>query len=242
MTGGTLTVEERFAELARTRSSSLRAELIVEHLDLARQLAARFSRRNNAFDDLHQVASLGLVKAVDGFRSELGNQFEPYATVTILGELKRHFRDQGWSLRTPRRLQELYLRLGPVGDELSQQLRRSPTVEELSDHMGTQVEEVLAAMEAGQSYAAASLDSTIDDNEAHQSDRIGVLDPGYERAEQRAAVRSSLRRLPKRDRVILKLRYFDGMTQSEIAKEVGLSQMQVSRLLSRSLASLQPTR
>lgn len=232
------TVDERFAELAGARSPQVRSELIVEHLYLARRVAARFSRRSHPFDDLVQVASLALVKAVDRFRPELGNQFVSYATVTILGELKRFFRDQGWSLRTPRRLQELYLELGPATDELTQELRRSPTVDELSARLGADSEVVLEAMEAGQSYAASSLDVPDDDGEM-QGDRIAVQDPGYERAEQLATMKSSLRQLPERDQTILKLRYFHDMSQSEIAKEVGISQMQVSRLLSRSVASLQ---
>lgn len=237
MTDTDVSVDSRFVDFAATRDPQLRTLLIEEHLDLARRLAGRFSHRNEPFDDLFQVASLGLVKAVDGFRPELGYQFSAYAVTTILGELKRHFRDQGWSVRAPRRLQELYLQLGPNTEELSQELGRAPTVEELANRLNVQSEDVLEAMEAGHAYRSSSLDGATDDSEAPGL-QFGDVDPQFELAEDLASIEESIQELPERERCILKLRFFNDMTQSEIAKEVGLSQMQISRLLDRSLTSL----
>jgi RNA polymerase sigma-B factor len=227
----------RFEELSRSRDPRLRAELIEEHLELARRLAGRFVRRNESFDDLFQVASVGLVKAVDGFRPELGYQFGAYAVTTILGELKRHFRDQGWSVRAPRRLQELYLQLSPTTEELSQELGRAPTVDELSDRLQVSNEDVLEAMEAGQAYRTASLDATVEDSDK-PTINIGSEDPRFELADDLLSVSDAMLRLPERERHILKLRFFDDMTQAEIARAVGLSQMQISRLLDQSLSAL----
>ncbi len=237
----TTTVEgsssSRFEELSRSGDPGLRAELIEEHLDLARRLAGRFVRRNEPFDDLFQVASVGLVKAVDGFRPELGYQFTAYAVTTILGELKRHFRDQGWSVRAPRRLQELYLQLGTTTEELSQELGRAPTLDELSDRLQVSSEDILEAMEAGQAYRSASLDATVEDSDM-PAITLGSEDPQFELADDLFSLSDALHRLPERERHILKLRFFDDMTQAEIATAVGLSQMQISRLLDKSLSAL----
>ncbi len=156
---------------------------------------------------------------------------------TILGELKRHFRDQGWSVRAPRRLQELYLRLSPATEELSQELGRAPTVDELSDRLQVSNEDILEAMEAGQAYRSASLDATVEDSDKPIIN-IGSDDPQFEMADDLLSLSDAMGRLPERERHILKLRFFDDMTQAEIARTVGLSQMQISRLLDQSLNAL----
>ncbi len=229
--------DSEFRELARTGSRELRAKLIADHLDMARRLARRFTRRGDGFDDLFQVASLGLVKAVDGFNPELGYDFEAYAVTTILGELKRYFRDQGWSVRAPRRLQELYLRIRQASDELAQQLGRVPSTLDLAHHLETDEESVLEALEAARGYRSSSLDASYEDTGAPAL-QLGAEDPRFEITESLVSVRSALQALPAREWRILALRFFHDQTQSEIAKEVGLSQMQISRLLDRSLRKL----
>lgn len=226
-----------FIELRRTGSPALRDRLIAEHIGLARRLAGRFTHRGEPFDDLVQVASLGLVKAVDGFEPERGNAFSSYACVTILGELKRHFRDHGWSVRAPRHLQEVYLNVKQAIDELSHALGRAPTVPDIAEHLRISEEEVLQAMEAGSAYRSDYLEASpgADDGPNPQ---LAVEETGYGLADDIATVRESLRALSERDRRILYLRYFEDMTQTEIAGQIGASQIQVSRRLARSLDSL----
>ena len=231
----------KFVELARTSDPALRDELITAHLGLAEYLARRFANRGEPLDDLVQVASLGLLKAVDRFDPSRGVEFSTYATHTIVGELKRHFRDRGWAVRAPRRMQELYLRLGKVVANLGQELGRSPTIAELATEVGASEEEVLEALEAGQAYRFASLDAPSSSEDAEPEtlgSRIGAEDPGIEDAEQRATLSPLLRSLPEREQLILHLRFFGGLTQSEIASRLGMSQMHVSRLLARSVAQL----
>ncbi len=229
-----------FAEFARNRDPNLRSRLVEGHLGLAEYLARRFSNRGEPLDDLIQVASLGLLKAVDRFEPSRGVEFSTYATHTIVGELKRHFRDKGWAVRAPRRMQELYLRLGKVVSALSQELGRSPTIPELANEAQVSEEEVLEALEAGQAYRFSSLDATGSGDEDGDtlSSQLGAEDPQLLDAEHRAALSPLISRLPPREQTILQLRFFEGMTQSEIAGRLGISQMHVSRLLARSLGQL----
>jgi RNA polymerase sigma-B factor len=235
-------LRQQFAEFATSRDPALREQLVNAHLGLAEYLARRFANRGEQLDDLIQVASIGLVKAVDRFDPERAVEFSTYATHTIVGELKRHFRDKGWAVRAPRRLQELYLRLGQVVATLSQQLGRSPTIAELAVEVQASEEEVLEALEAGQAYRFASLDAPApgpdDEGSSTLASQLGEDDPTMAAAEDRAALSPLLDKLPPREQRILFLRFFQGLTQSEIATQLGISQMHVSRLLARSLAQL----
>jgi len=226
-----------FVDFARKRDEWLRAKLIEAHIGLAEHLARRFTHRGEPYDDLVQVSSLGLIKAVDRFDPERGVEFTTYATKTILGELKRHFRDKGWAIRAPRRIQELYLHLGQAISQLSQELGRSPTIKELARETGASEDDVIEALEAGQAYRSASLDSTGPDDEGLGA-RLGVDDHGFAGAEWRAVLLPHLETLAERDREILRLRFVEGLTQSEIATRIAISQMHVSRLLTRSLNTL----
>lgn len=230
---------EQFAAYAKTRDPALRDELVAAHLGLAQYLARRFANRGEPLDDLVQVASVGLIKALDRFDPALGAEFSTYATQTIVGELKRHFRDKGWAIRAPRRMQELYSSLVKVVGDLSQQLGRSPTISELANELSVSEEEVLEALEAGQAYRSASLDApgATEEGEALGT-RLGHEDPLLEEAERRATLSPLLAKLAPRERLIVQLRFFDGLTQSEIARRLGISQMHVSRLLARSVAEL----
>ncbi|MDQ3757822.1 MAG: SigB/SigF/SigG family RNA polymerase sigma factor [Actinomycetota bacterium] len=233
-------LRRKFAAFAESRDSSLRDQLVEAHLGLAEYLARRFGNRGEPLDDLVQVASVGLLKAVDRFDPERGVEFSTYATHTIVGELKRHFRDKGWAVRAPRRMQELYLRLGKIISTLSQDLGRSPTIPELAAEAQVSEEEVLEALEAGQAYRFASLDapSPGDDDGDTLGAHMGDDDPELIDAEHRAALSPLIGRLPPREQKILHYRFFEGLTQSEIAARLGISQMHVSRLLARSLAQL----
>ena len=229
-----------FEEFGRTRDPELRDQLIQAHLGLAEYLARRFMNRGEPLDDLVQVASMGLLKAVDRFDTERGLEFSTYATPTIVGELKRHFRDKGWAVRVPRRVQELHLRLGAVLNTLSKDLGRSPTIAEIAERAEVSEEDVLEALEAGHAYRFTSLDAPAAGDEDNQalSDQLGTDDVGMEEIEHRVALSPLIAQLPPRERTILHLRFFEGRTQSEIANELGISQMHVSRLLARSLARL----
>jgi len=234
-------LRRKFNQFAGDRDPALRSQLVEGHLGLAEYLARRFSNRGEQLDDLVQVASLGLLKAVDRFEPSRGVEFSTYATHTIVGELKRHFRDKGWAVRAPRRMQELYLRLGKVVSSLSQELGRSPTIPELAADAQVSEEEVLEALEAGQAYRFSSLDAPgcgDDDDGDTLSAHLGGEDPRLLEAEHRAALSPLIERLAPRDQTILHLRFFVGMTQSEIANQLGISQMHVSRLLARSLNQL----
>ncbi len=230
-------LREKFVEFARTHDPELRDELITAYLPLVTQLARRFAHRNEPLDDLVQAGSIGLIKAVEGFDPTLGFEFSAYAATTILGELKRHFRDRGWSVRAPRRVQELYLSLGPLVEELSQRLGRSPTVRELAAESGASEEAVLEALEAAHAYRSASLDAPAPEGDSLGS-RLGELDEEYLAVENRTTLLPQLSTLAPRERMILELRFVDGLTQAEIAGRLGLSQMQISRLLARSLSLL----
>jgi RNA polymerase sigma-B factor len=233
-------LRETFAEFARTGDLGLRDRLIEAHMGLAAYLARRFANRGQPLEDLVQVASLGLLKAVDGFDPTYGIEFSTYATTTIVGELKRHLRDKGWAVRAPRRMQELYLHLSQVIDTLRQELGRSPTIAELAAEVQVSEEDVLEALEAGQAYRFASLDAPKPDSGTSEplGERLGEEDVELGRAEVRATIDPLLRQLPARQRQIVALRFFEGLTQTEIARQLGISQMQVSRLLTRSVAQL----
>lgn len=232
-------LRRKFLEYARTRDQSLRDELVTAHMGLAEYLSRRFTNRGEPLDDLTQVAALGLLKAVDRFDPERGLEFSTYATPTIVGELKRHFRDKGWAVRVPRRVQELHLRLGGVVGTLSQELGRSPTIAEIAHSAGVSEEEVLEAIEAGHAYRFTSLDAPSgNDDDLSLSAELGTEDQGLIDSEHRVALSPLIAQFPVRERTILHLRFFEGMTQSEIAGRLGISQMHVSRLLARSLAQL----
>lgn len=226
-----------FAEFAQTRDPKLRGQLVEQHLRLATYLAKRFSNRGESQDDLEQVAALALVKAVDRFDPGREVSFSTFATRTILGELRRHFRDRAWSMRPPRRLQELCLELNRHVESLTHELGRAPTVRELADSTQSSEADVLEAMEAAQSYRMTSLDAPTGDGESLVT-TIGSADRSFDDAEWRAELSPHVSSLPKREQMILYLRFVQDMTQSEIAEHVGLSQMHVSRLLRASLTTL----
>ncbi len=217
---------------------SAREELIERHLSLVRSLARRYAHRGEQLDDLVQIGSIGLIKAIDRFDLDRGVELTTYATPNIIGEIKRHFRDKGWSVRVPRGLQELNVQLSRLVEELTVQLGHSPTVGELADVSGAEGEEVLEALESGRAYSSLSLSggTTQDDDDAlDPMETIGSEEPQYEISEEWAVIAPGLRALDGRERQILHLRFFEGLTQSQIAQQIGISQMHVSRLIRRSL-------
>lgn len=217
-----------------------RDALVEQHLPLVEHLARRFRNRGEPYDDLVQVATIGLIKSVDRFDLERGVEFSTYATPTIVGEIKRHFRDKGWAVRVPRRLQELRLSLASATSELSQKQGRAPTVAELAAHLKITDEEVLEGLESGNAYSTLSLDAgdAGSGEPMPVAETLGVEDEGLEGVEYRESLKPMLEQLPPREKRILMLRFFRNMTQSEIAAEIGISQMHVSRLLARTLAQL----
>ncbi|MEU7567879.1 RNA polymerase sigma factor SigF [Streptomyces fradiae] len=219
--------------------AELRNQLVRMHLPLVEHLARRFRNRGEPLDDLTQVATIGLIKSVDRFDPERGVEFSTYATPTVVGEIKRHFRDKGWAVRVPRRLQELRLSLTSATAELSQLHGRSPTVHELAEKLGISEEEVLEGLESANAYSTLSLDvPDTDDESPAVADTLGAEDEALEGVEYRESLKPLLEGLPPREKRILLLRFFGNMTQSQIAQEVGISQMHVSRLLARTLAQL----
>lgn len=232
--GSELLVE--FREYRRTHDRALRNRLIEHHVHLAQSLARRFAYRSEPLDDLEQVAMLGLLKAVERFDPDRGTPFAAFAVPTVIGELRRHFRDQGWMVRVPRRVQDLHLRIGAMISELSQQLGRSPTPREIADAAGVRDEDVLEALDAGNRYRPTSLDFIP--NSAGGETLPGDADIEFASVEDRATLLNLLHRLPEREQRVMYMRYFEDMTQAEIAQAIGVSQMHVSRLLSRSLRAL----
>jgi len=225
----------------REGDPAAREQLVTRFLPLARQLARRYQRGGEPLDDLIQVASLGLLKAIDRFDPARETAFSSFAVPTILGELKRHFRDKGWSVRVPRDLQELAVKVDRVGDEMSRELGRAPTPAELAERTGTTLEQVLEAREASAAYRAVSLDrprSEEDEEGDSFADAFGVVDPGFDLAEDAATVERLMRVLSEREREVLRLRFEEDLTQSEIGQRVGVSQMHVSRLIRQSIARL----
>ena len=236
---------ELFGELATLdendpRRQRVRDELVEMHLALVEYLARRFRNRGEPLDDLVQVATIGLIKSVDRFDLERGVEFSTYATPTIVGEIKRHFRDKGWAIRVPRRLQELKLSLAKATSDLSQKNGRAPTVAELAQHLGMSEEDILEGLESANAYSAVSLDAPDagDDDSPAVADSLGTTDESLEGVEYRESLKPLLEKLPPREKKILLLRFFGNMTQSQIAAELGISQMHVSRLRARTLAQL----
>jgi RNA polymerase sigma-B factor len=227
----------QFVEFAQTRDEQLRNTLVESHLELAQHLARRFVNRGESYEDLVQVASLALLKAVERFDPDRGVDFTTFATGTVIGELKRHLRDRGWSIRAPRRVQELYLALGPATESLTQRNGRPPTISELAEAMDSSEESVLEAIEAGRSYRISSIDAP-DRQEGALSARLGAVDTDIAGAEDRVVLAILMADLTERERTILRLRFTESLTQSEIADRVGMSQMHVSRLLATSLVKL----
>jgi RNA polymerase sigma-B factor len=214
-----------------------REQVAERMLPLARSLARRYAGKGEPLDDLEQVASLGLLKAIDRFDVSRDVRFATFAVPTIAGELKRHFRDRGWMLRVPRDIQELSARVVRSREALTRELGRSPTVTEVASALGAGVEQVLDALRAADAYRMMSLDEPLAEG-AGALDAIGGDDEGYELAEHRVLLRSGLDRLSEREREIVRLRYYEGLTQREIARAVGVSQMHVSRLIRRSIDAM----
>jgi RNA polymerase sigma-B factor len=223
------------------RRAAVRDDLVTLNLPLVHYLARRFRDRGEPHDDLVQVGTIGLIKAVDRFDPGREVEFSTYATPTVVGEIKRHFRDKGWSVRVPRRLQEMRMAIGKANAELSQTLGRSPTVRELAEHMKVSEDAVLDGIESAQAYSTLSIDAAsgdADDDSPALMDSLGTDDSALENVEYRETLRPLLAALPERERQIVLLRFFHNKTQSEIAEEVGVSQMHVSRLLVKSLGTL----
>lgn len=230
-------LRNRFEDYRRTGDTAIRDELVTAHLRLAVHLARRFDNRGVPLDDLTQVASLGLLKAVERFEPQRGLEFSTFATPTVVGELKRHFRDKGWSVHVPRRVQDLHVRLNMLVSELTHELGRSPTIAELAQAALTSPEEVLEAMEAAQAYRATSLDAPVTDGDGQgTAGNIGQPDEALFQVENRLLVERLLTTMAPREQLMLRLRFYEEMTQSEIAERLDLSQMHVSRLLGQCLA------
>ena len=236
---------ELFARLldpdsADAEREQARNDLVHLHLALVQHCARRFRNRGEPYEDLVQVGTIGLIKSIDRFDLERGVEFSTYATPTIIGEIKRHFRDKGWAIRVPRRLQELRMHIASATAELTQQLGRSPTPRELAERIGCTVEEIVEGIESSNAYATLSLDAgdDHDDGAASMLEAIGTEDDNLEHVEIRESIKPLLDQLDAREKKILLLRFFKNMTQSQIAEEIGVSQMHVSRLLTRTLEQL----
>ena len=230
-----------FERLARDGDPAAREALVERYLPLARSLALRYQRSSEPLDDLMQVASLGLVKAIDGFDSERKIAFSSYAVPTILGEIKRHFRDRTWAVRVPRGLQEMSARVDRAVAELSENMHRQPLVAEIAVQLGAEEEDVLEALQAGDAYRSVSFETPRgggDDDAATIADSVGISELGFERAEQRATLDTLLEAIGPREREVLRLRFEEDMTQAEIGVVVGVSQMQVSRIIRQAIARL----
>ena len=231
---------ELFVRLKEHGDQHAREELVERFMGLARQVALRYRRQSEPLEDVMQVASLGLLKAIDRFDPERGIAFSSFAVPTMLGEVKRHFRDKSWTVRPPRDLQELTLRVEQATAQLSSQLGRSPSVAELSEHLGVGDEEILEALEAGRARSATSLSAPRGDAEdgSTLADVIGDEEDGFLRAEERATLATLFAELSPRERTVLTLRFRQDMTQAEIGEIVGVSQMQVSRIIRSSIEKL----
>jgi RNA polymerase sigma-B factor len=221
-----------------------REQLIEQYMSLVRSLARRYSYRGEQLEDLVQIGAIGLIKAIDRFDLERGVELTTYATPNIIGEIKRHFRDKGWSVRVPRGLQELNVQLSRLVEQLTVQLSRSPTIPELAKAAGVEEEEVLEALESGRAYTSLSLSvggGGGDDDDLDPLESLGTEEHQYEVSEDRAVLAPGFKALDDRERKILQLRFFEGLTQSQIAQQVGISQMHVSRLIRRSLEKIRET-
>jgi RNA polymerase sigma-B factor len=222
-----------------------REQLIEQYMSLVRSLARRYSYRGEQLEDLVQIGAIGLIKAIDRFDLDRGVELTTYATPNIIGEIKRHFRDKGWSVRVPRGLQELNVQLSRLVEQLTVQLARSPTIPELAKAAGVEEEEVLEALESGRAYTSLSLSvgsgGSGDDDDLDPLESLGTEEHQYEVSEDRAVLAPGFKVLDERERKILQLRFFEGLTQSQIAQQIGISQMHVSRLIRRSLEKIRET-
>jgi RNA polymerase sigma-B factor len=231
-----------YAQLDGTdpRRESLRGELVTGYLPVAQHIARRFAHRGEPLDDLIQVATVGLINAVDRFEPDRGSDFFSFAVPTISGEVRRHFRDQGWSMRVPRRLKDLHVSINAAVAELSQSLGRAPRPSELAEKLGLPTNEVLEGLAAGQAYRGSSLDEILSGDQSGTTlgDLLGEADAELERVDYQQSLQPLLAELPDRERTILMLRFFGNKTQTQIADQVGVSQMHVSRLLAQTLARM----
>ena len=219
--------------------TSAREALIERHLPLVRSLARRYAGRGEALEDIEQVGAIGLIKAIDRFELERDVSLATYATPNVVGEIKRHFRDKGWAIRVPRALQELNASMSGAIERLTVKLSRSPSIAEIADELETTPEQVLEALEVGSAYSTVSLSGgPAGDEDLDPLETIGAEDEGFQRSEDRAALAPALLRLPPREREILRMRFEEGLPQTQIAQRVGLSQMHVSRLIRKSLAEM----
>lgn len=233
---------ELFRRYKEDGDMEAREQLVMSHLNLVRFLANKFKNRGEPLDDLVQVGYLGLLKAIDRFDPNRGLEFTTYATPTILGEIKRHFRDKGWSVRVPRRLQELSAKVNQATDTLTTQFQRSPTIQEIADYLDASVDEVLEAMESSSAYSSVPLEGTgssENDDAPSVIDRYGSEDNELAFTDDRLVIEEALKGFSPREREVIELRFLKGMTQIEIAEQLGISQVQVSRLLRRTLKKIQ---
>ncbi len=233
---------ELFAQYQQNKDPRLRDLLILSHMNLVRYLARKFANRGEPLEDLIQVGMIGLINAIDRFDPSRGIRFATYATPTIVGEIRRHFRDKGWAVKVPRRLQEMNLAANKAMEQLTQRLDRTPTVAELADELGISEAEALEAIELGEMYELPSLDSELggdsDEVRSRLADYVGRVDEEIERFERRSRLAGALRSLTPRERKIIELRFFDNLSQTQVAKQMNISQMHVSRLQQRALAKL----
>lgn len=220
------------------RRMEVRDELVRMHLPLVHHLARRYRDRGETMEDLVQVGTVGLIKSIDGFDPSRGLEFSTYAAPTILGEIKRHFRDRTWAVRIPRRLQDLQRQVTASTDALTVSLQRSPTVREIAADLGISEADVLDALEARQAYSTDSIEAERDDDSPGIAATMGTIDESFAAVDERETLRPLIEALPERERRILMLRFFEDRSQSQIAEELGISQMHVSRLLARTLATL----
>ncbi|MFR9803983.1 SigB/SigF/SigG family RNA polymerase sigma factor [Pseudonocardia sp. RS010] len=218
----------------------LRDRLVTGFLPIAQHIARRFAHRGEPLDDLVQVATVGLINAVDRYSPEKGTDFFSFAVPTISGEVRRHFRDQGWSMRVPRRLKDMHVSINGAVSELSQRLGRAPRPSEIAELLGVPVAEVLEGLEASEAYRSSSLDEMLSSEQgsATVGELVGAADAELDRVDHRQALRPVLGELAERERTIVMLRFFGNMTQTQIAEQVGISQMHVSRLLAQTLDRL----
>lgn len=232
---------ELFERLRKKGDDSARDQLVVNHLNLVRYLASKFKNRGEPIEDLVQVGTIGLIKAIDRFDPDRGLEFTTYATPTIVGEIKRHFRDRGWSVRVPRRLQELSARVSQATEDLTNELQRTPSVTEIAERTGASVDDVLEAMESSGAYSSIPLEGAGDGDDDSPSvlDHYVTEDDELVSTEDRIVLEDAIRDFSARERDIIRMRFEDGMTQAEIADKLGVSQVQVSRLLRRTLKRLQ---
>lgn len=233
---------ELFRRYKEEGDEEAREQLIVSHVNLVRYIAAKFKNRGEPLDDLIQVGTIGLIKAIDRFDPSRGLEFTTYATPTIMGEIKRHFRDKGWTIRVPRRLQELSAKVNTVTDELTAELQRSPSIDEIAARLGTTPDEVLEAMESSSAYSSVPLEGqggTEEDDAPAVIDRYASVDNNLEASDDRMILEDVISEFPEADQQAIRMRYLDGMTQVEIAKKLGISQVQVSRMLRRALRRIQ---